>query len=181
MKMGIVLALPWAAACTAQSVECSSPIQQDLVACLSQRYDQADGQLNADYQALLAELDSNQSDQLRRTQRRWIEFRDEACELAYEDVSPGREAPIDRLVCLEEKSLLRTHLLKTAAPVVDAEHLLAELGIEAEALVAGLRASSRETVAPWLRYMEAHCSEDRISDKYESDALCIVHHRLVDK
>lgn len=164
------------------SGDCDSPKQSDLIDCLSHRYAAADDQLNAAYSRLLAHLTDSEANQLRATQRRWIEFRNEACELAYDEVYPGREAPLERLSCLEEKTRARTLLLaEPVVPLGGAQAVLDGLGIGAEALLAGVRAQSEDATPAWLRYMHVHCSEPRVAAAYESKDLCILNHRLVDR
>lgn len=164
-----------------QPPNCESPRHDLLMECLSERYVSADRRLNVSYQALISRLASDEVDQLRQTQRKWITFRQSACDQVYEEIYPGREAPIEQLACLEQKTLSRAALLAAEVGSLEGiEPILRALRIDANALVDALGASSNPTTRIWLRYIDSHCSEARVSRAYESRALCITNHRLVD-
>lgn len=112
----LVAALPIKA--IAQSPDCSDPLtQMDMNDCASRAYASADALLNQVWKSAIAaakQRDEYLSDGdipsevlLRKAQRSWITFRDQACLAESTVVRGGSIQPLIQYVCLERLTLNR--------------------------------------------------------------------------
>lgn len=98
----------------ALSVECKvgSPMQEDLMYCVSRLYLESDHSLNITYKNSMKTLNSSKKSELKNNQKKWLSKRNKECDEAYKEEMEGREAPINYLFCYAEKNEKRTTFLK---------------------------------------------------------------------
>ena len=98
----------------ALSVECKegSPMQEDLMYCVSSYYLTSDHTLNTTYKTKMNNLSPLKKVALKNSQRKWLNTRNKDCDAAYEEEIGGREAPINYLFCYAEQNEKRTLFLK---------------------------------------------------------------------
>lgn len=98
----------------ALSIECKegSPMQEDLMYCVSKYYLTSDKALNTTYKNRMNKLSSSKKIALKNSQRKWLNIRNKNCDEAYKQEMEGREAPINYLFCYAEQNEKRTIFLK---------------------------------------------------------------------
>lgn len=98
----------------ALSVECKegSPMQEDLMYCVSRYYLTSDLALNTIYKTKINNLASSKKIVLTNSQRKWLNRRNKDCDEIYKEEIGGREAPINYLFCYAEQNEKRTLFLK---------------------------------------------------------------------
>ncbi len=92
-------------------------VTSDLVACLEKARASADVEMKVLYQEIKARLDVNEAQQLAKTQRLWIEYRDANCSAERSLYEPGTAAPPAYLACLEAMTRERTKELRVTYTV----------------------------------------------------------------
>lgn len=89
----------------------------ELTSCLFEAYKKADAQLNTVYQKALksaAEYAQKHVANLRDAQRKWVAYRDAACEAEYSLFEGGSGGPAEKASCLLRVTRQRTEDLKNA-------------------------------------------------------------------
>ncbi|TCM60277.1 uncharacterized protein YecT (DUF1311 family) [Acinetobacter calcoaceticus] len=96
------------------NVECKegSPLQDDLMYCLSRYYLESDAELNKTYNNKINSLSHTKIKKLRESQRSWLKNKNIDCSDAYEAEKDGREAPINYLFCHAEANDKRVLFLE---------------------------------------------------------------------
>ena len=89
-------------------VDCDSASQVELLQCAEQDYLEADFELNRTYRFALGAISDSHRGDLRSVQRKWIRFRDNACDPLGDVEKYGREGPIERLACKSSLTKDRT-------------------------------------------------------------------------
>ncbi|MGQ4581984.1 lysozyme inhibitor LprI family protein [Lysobacter sp. F60174L2] len=143
------------------ATDCTSPDQQELMACISARADSAEDRLRQAYAKAESSIDTGHRQDLGSSQGHWRKFRDSYCQSVYDEISPGREAPIERQACREQLALDRIAELYfvSVGPSGEFPRILRALegaGYERDELVARLDAmyADEET---WVQYVSVHC------------------------
>ncbi|HZP78576.1 MAG TPA: lysozyme inhibitor LprI family protein [Pseudolabrys sp.] len=77
---------------------CDSPVTPEIVDCLNGKAAQWDKRLNAAYQRTLKETEPKQREQLRTSQRLWMQYRDANC--LYYALGEGTIARVDAADCM---------------------------------------------------------------------------------
>jgi len=128
MKLALILALFFGICLEADAQHMNSPEApcrnlggtSDMVQCFSGELDKQNAELNKTYQATLHSLkikagasNKTDEDQLRASERLWMQFRDTNCKAEYELYEGGSAAPTVRLACEEEMTRKRVEELKT--------------------------------------------------------------------
>lgn len=118
MRAGIVMAVLVCVAAAAQAgdEECGNMrTQQEMNACATRLYDQADRRLNALYARLLAEIgnDAGAKARLRDSERAWIAFRDAQCGFESAGYEGGSIQPLIRATCMKRLTDARIVELQT--------------------------------------------------------------------
>ncbi len=90
-------------------------VTSDLVACLSNARTLADARLNAVYNNVLEHLRTRPDDaeQLRKTERLWLQYRDANCAAERDLYGGGTGGPPAFLACVEAMTRARTKELQT--------------------------------------------------------------------
>ena len=66
----------------------------EMVACLRQRYEEADKALNQVYRQLMAKLEPARQEKFRAAQRAWVRFRDASAEFEASEAEGGSMYPL---------------------------------------------------------------------------------------
>jgi uncharacterized protein YecT (DUF1311 family) len=80
----------------------------DAVACYNKAYEAADRELNTLYSRLRKVLGREETDDLVKAQRLWVQTRDATCTANYHLYGGGTGGPVARLECLWAETLART-------------------------------------------------------------------------
>jgi uncharacterized protein YecT (DUF1311 family) len=86
----------------------------DMVACLKAKTTEWDKRMNIAYQQALKDAGSQQREQLRVTQRLWIQYRDASC--LYYGLGEGTIAGIDAGECMRSMTEARARELENVGP-----------------------------------------------------------------
>lgn len=165
--LGIVAAVVLAGCALAGEIagsapDCTSPNQQELQVCISARADSAEKQLQKVYAQTSSSVDAAHRQELSSSQDHWQHFRNRYCQAVHDEISPGREAPIEGSACREQLTLDRiTELgLVLTGPSPDgfAEILsaLERAGYERDEVVIRLGAMYDDEES-WVQYVILHC------------------------
>jgi uncharacterized protein YecT (DUF1311 family) len=73
---------------------------QELISCSNADYKLADKRLNAVYSNLKLILSPDDFEKLKAVQQKWIRFKERHCQEIHDGISPGREALIEKNMCL---------------------------------------------------------------------------------
>jgi uncharacterized protein YecT (DUF1311 family) len=93
-----VSASSWAA-----QPDCSNaPTQTDMNLCVGKRLKAADDKLNATYRALAAKVSKEGGEQLKKTQRAWLAWRDAQCEFDTMSTRGGSIHSMVQALCIED-------------------------------------------------------------------------------
>jgi uncharacterized protein YecT (DUF1311 family) len=92
-------------------------VTSDLVACLSKARASSDTEMNSLYQRIKATLDASEGEQLIKTQRLWIKYRDANCSAERSLYDPGTGGPPADLACLEAMTRERAKELRVTYAV----------------------------------------------------------------
>lgn len=109
MKFWIAMAMLLATGNVAAEQACDAPKNDfDGLYCLNKIYQEADKELNTNYQTLARLLDSNGRTRLQEGQRTWITSRNTACsrreaDKFYVDLSCATQTTIDRSRFLQDR------------------------------------------------------------------------------
>ncbi len=79
----------------------------DMARCFSKAKDSSDARLNSVYQRILKRLDPEDAERLKKTERLWMQYRDENCSAERELYRGGSAAPVVYLACLEAMTRAR--------------------------------------------------------------------------
>lgn len=90
-----------------------SPIQEDLMYCVSRDYIESDEKLNTNYQNSLKKLNPIKKRKLKLEQKKWYKLKNRKCNNVYKNMNGGREAPIEFLSCHSEENTKRIQILNT--------------------------------------------------------------------
>lgn len=88
-------------------------VTADLADCQTREIARSDAQLNAVYKSAMLRLPQGRRDALRADERRWIAFRDRACNGAASADAGGTAAGLDGQNCRIDKTRERTAYLQT--------------------------------------------------------------------
>lgn len=81
--------------------DCKDPVSQMAMnICSGQDYKRADATLNKSYKVLVAKLEKDRRDQLKKVQIAWIKYRDLQCEFDSSKYDGGSMAPLVHSSCL---------------------------------------------------------------------------------
>ncbi|MGQ4660621.1 lysozyme inhibitor LprI family protein [Lysobacter sp. F6437] len=143
------------------ATDCTSPDQQELMACIDARADSAEDGLQQAYSKAESSIDTAHRQGLGSSQGHWQKFRDSYCQSVYDEISLGREAPIERLVCREQLALDRIAELDYVSVGSSGEfrrllNALEGAGYERDELVARLDAMYADEEL-WVQYVSVHC------------------------
>jgi uncharacterized protein YecT (DUF1311 family) len=86
--------------------------QMAINVCASDAYREADAELNAAYQRVMAKLGPAERTRLRAVQRGWIAFRDGHCDMVAAPSRGGSIEPTVEFRCMEELTRERTRHLR---------------------------------------------------------------------
>ncbi|MGH8086171.1 MAG: lysozyme inhibitor LprI family protein [Lysobacter sp.] len=142
--------------------DCASPSQQELLVCISARVDLAEKRLQQSYAQTSSRVDAAHRQELNSGQEHWQQFRNRYCQSVYDEISPGREAPIEKLACREQLAIDRTaeldYILAGPSSEGFAELLSAldRVGYARDEVVARLGAMYAHE-EDWVKYLSAHC------------------------
>ena len=89
-----------------------SPLQEDIMYCVSKEYLLSDKALNEIYQEKVKNLGFLNRFKLKLEQRNWSNMKKENCNDVYSDMGGGREAPIEFLSCYSEENRNRIKFLE---------------------------------------------------------------------
>jgi uncharacterized protein YecT (DUF1311 family) len=112
----ILLVFAFTAAIAQEPEEACSGTTYDQSVCLSAKHKRTDAELNASYQKALKSAHYGEKDvqNLKDAQRKWIVYRDAACEAEYYLWGGGSGGPNAHIMCLIELTKERTTHLKVA-------------------------------------------------------------------
>ena len=98
----------------ALKIECKegSPMQEDLMYCVSKDYLESDRTLNINYKEKIKSLNTVKKQQLLISQRIWLKNRKGKCTSEYEEEKGGREAPIYLIDCYAQENYKQINFLK---------------------------------------------------------------------
>ena len=92
-------------------------VTSDLVACLRKARASSDAEMNSLYQKIRNRLDASEAEQLTKTQRLWIKYRDANCSAERSVYEPGTAALPAYPACLEAMTRERTKELRVTYTV----------------------------------------------------------------
>lgn len=164
--LGIIAALVLAGCAFAgetenASTDCTSSDQQELLVCISARTDSAEKRLQQAYAKAESSIDAAHRQGLGSAQDHWRKFRNRYCQSVHDEISPGREAPIERLTCREQLTLDRIAeldyvLTGHADGFAEILTALERAGYERGELVTRLGAMYADE-SSWIQYVDVHC------------------------
>lgn len=97
----LLLTQPTIAPAQAQAANCTNPqTQMEMNSCEGLRWEDADRELNQNYQQLKPTLTEEQKDKITTAQLAWIAFRDAECELYSSSAEGGSLQPMLRVGCM---------------------------------------------------------------------------------
>ncbi|MCT8089369.1 DUF1311 domain-containing protein [Acinetobacter sp. ANC 4216] len=98
----------------ALKVKCKegSPMQEDLMYCVSRDYLESDKILNINYKEKIKLMNKVKKKELLISQRVWLENRKNKCTAEYKEAEGGREAPIYLIDCYAQENHKRMKFLK---------------------------------------------------------------------
>ena len=97
---------------------CAGPsTTADLVACLDKARVSSDAEMNSLYQKIKKRLDNSEAEELVKTQRLWVKYRDANCSAERSLYAGGTAAPPAYLACLEAMTRERTRELRVTYTV----------------------------------------------------------------
>ncbi|MDM1263809.1 MULTISPECIES: lysozyme inhibitor LprI family protein [Acinetobacter] len=98
----------------ALEVECKdgSPMQEDLIYCVSKSYLDSDKKLNIEYKKRMKLLKGTKKEKLLESQRLWLKNRKYKCTCEYSAAEGGREAPIYLIDCYARENYKRVKFLE---------------------------------------------------------------------
>ncbi|WP_411684556.1 lysozyme inhibitor LprI family protein [Acinetobacter indicus] len=98
----------------ALEVECKdgSPMQEDLMYCVSRSYLDSDKKLNIEYKKRMKLLKGTEKEKLLESQRLWLKNRKYKCICEYSAAEGGREAPIYLIDCYARENYKRVKFLE---------------------------------------------------------------------
>lgn len=157
--------------------DCNQSKNNELVACLAERYRHTDTFLNFLYKKTMAEINAGEQKDLRQVQRSWVNFKDKWCEYVYESIAPGAEAEIDKYYCLwkltddriKELSLIGAKYINDDFSNV--LYSLDEIGYHKNEVIDKLINKYSDQSEAWIEYSNYNCS---FQEKYrgETQRMC---------
>lgn len=90
-----------------------SPLQEDLIHCVSRAYLESDQKLNTEYKNKMRILDENRKSNLLKSQRIWLKSRKTKCDFEYKNAEGGREAEIYIIDCYAQENTKRINFLSS--------------------------------------------------------------------
>lgn len=109
MKTAIVFILLFfpLTGCVFAGSMCDESVTRELKSCAKNNFDLSNKELNSEYSTIMSRFQSRDKDSLRETQRLWIKYKEAYCQAAFDAVSPGEEAAIDKWTCLDSVTRVR--------------------------------------------------------------------------
>ncbi|MFC6167528.1 lysozyme inhibitor LprI family protein [Acinetobacter terrestris] len=98
----------------ALKVKCKkgSPMQDDLMYCVSRDYLESDKLLNVEYKDKLKSMNMIKKKKILISQRAWLKNRKNKCTSEYKEAEEGREAPIYLIDCYAQENHKRIKFLE---------------------------------------------------------------------
>jgi uncharacterized protein YecT (DUF1311 family) len=98
----------------ALKIQCKegSPMQEDLMYCVSRSYLESDKKLNIEYRKRMKILKGIKKEKLLASQRLWLKNRKNKCNSEYAAAEEGREAPIYLIDCYAQENYQRVRFIK---------------------------------------------------------------------
>jgi len=160
---------------------CDGNITRELEACARENFYLSDKNLNAEYRAVWLKLEAKDKDNLRDTHRLWIKYKITYCQKAFDEVSPGEEAGIDRWACLDRTTDVRLREMQYIDSKIDMRSFFQALTFIAQTYEQGdigkvvkklkdlpSAAGDRD----WTSYVEANCEMTYSLLREEKD-ICV--------
>ena len=83
-------------------IDCETTIiTPELISCSWEAFKHSDKELNDHYRKFIQNLSGENAQSIKAAQVAWIRFKEKNCQLVYDAVFPGTEAPIDKNYCLQ--------------------------------------------------------------------------------
>jgi len=161
---------------------CDRQVTKEIEACAKSNFMETDLQLNRVYQSIQSRWGSADQADLQQAQRYWIQYKTKYCQNAYDIVSPGKEAAIDKWACLESVTTTRIHellYLDNAYSMTDFAKALNFIAREYEHGNPGRvleklanEESDTKNDLDWKRYMNANCRMTHVK-LLEENNVCV--------
>lgn len=177
----IALLVPLAANAEGFLRDCGGVTTQEISTCNELRYKNVDAQLNTAYKERFSALPTAHRKQLIETQRTWISFKEKHCEAVYQSVLPGREAQIDKYICLWKMTDDRRREIERLDSIAINDEFhnfllsLQALGFPRSEIVSKLQGRYASEKDGWHIYAERNC---RLAEAISSENFDICTARL---
>jgi uncharacterized protein YecT (DUF1311 family) len=160
---------------------CNGNITRELEACAKNNFYSSDKDLNTEYLTVISKMQGKDKDDLRDAQRLWIKYKAEYCRKAFDAVSPGEEAGIDKWACLDRTTNVRFRELQYIDSKIDMRIFFQSItvvaniyeGGDSEKVIKKMKDLPSATVdRSWMSYVEANCNITH-STHHEENDVCI--------
>jgi len=143
---------------------CNSIKNDDLILCVNKKYTLSDKILNEVYQKNINLMSAENKKELKDVQIAWIRFKERHCQNIYDAISPGREADIEKILCLLGVTKKRTYELLSIESG-DSEELFSDIlsalhgvGYGKSEVVGKLVNASTNGNNGWKEYVSKSCN-----------------------
>jgi uncharacterized protein YecT (DUF1311 family) len=160
---------------------CDGSITRELEACAKNNFYLSDRNLNTEYLTAMSKMQGKDKDNLRDAQRLWIRYKVAYCQNAFDAVSPGEEAGIDKWACLDRTTNVRFRELQYIDSKIDMRSFFQSItsianiyeGGDLGKVIKKLKNLPSATVdQSWMSYVEANC-KITYSTLLEENDVCI--------
>lgn len=79
---------------------CDGDTNAAILSCNKSRYEASDKALNSIYKKVISTASAQQKEEIIKTQRAWVQFKERHCKYIYQSILPGAEAGIEEQICL---------------------------------------------------------------------------------
>lgn len=112
LGMALLITMPFANADSVQlACKLKNPNQVQMIECASEKYDHYDHQLNLLYQTKIKKLQKSKANQLRSSQRVWVNKKETDCN-HYSEEDNGSNGPLEAFECSTQMTKERIEFIK---------------------------------------------------------------------
>lgn len=91
---------------------CKGNVTRELEACAKNNFESSDKKLNVAYKTFSSKLSGQPRQTLVNAQREWISYKEKSCQTTNDSINAGEEAGIEKRVCLDQLTKIRTKELQ---------------------------------------------------------------------
>lgn len=147
-------------------VVCNVQDNAGLINCTQKNYEAADRILNGGYNEFIRKATPLERKNIIATQRAWITYKEKYCDAAFDAVSPGAEASIDKWTCLTSATEVRTNEIRYLESSIGMDDFRRSLSVmanlyengDATKVISKLIKNTPDGNNPsWIKYVDLNC------------------------